>query len=464
MKTKKIAIVCIFIMLCTCFLPIDATTYFDGKSIQVEKMEKWDILSNEVTIDTVNSSVKYVFLLQNTTNTSIEQEVNIQLENTTLATKVEDVSIVVNQANVQYKKSEEGIYTFKIKAEANAVKKIEIQYKTENNLKDAKVIKYSLDNLMGKKIKALKVDIHIQEEDIPLVKAIYPYNYTFENNTISVRYYDFTVNHLTKDIIVEKDTYKDLLYGREYTFSDAEEYIIKNAKDWIKNGIALDYEKDVSGDDNRIDADAVIFRISGLESNIWHKKSVCSEIAYYSIMKQLEKDGKNDTLQYFSVERPLVKDYIHSKNYKNEEKMQEWGKMANLYEENLVGKVICIDYVESEGDKALYVNKRVNGWEKSSEETVELEEVQVSEWEILKAPVSWDEICAEARVIYVGMDIEGNKIEATEKEKIEYVNSMNADMYVRVMIYDGDITIPQRNSENVIIGLTSEVERCYCLL
>lgn len=143
-------------MLCTCFLPIYATTYFDGKSIQVEKMEKWDILSNEVTIDTVNSSVKYIFLLKNITNTSIEQEVNIQLENTTLATRVEDVSIVVNQANRQYKKSEEGIYTFKIKAEANAVKKIEIQYKTENNLKDAKVIKYSLDSLMEKKDKSFK--------------------------------------------------------------------------------------------------------------------------------------------------------------------------------------------------------------------------------------------------------------------------------------------------------------------
>lgn len=179
-------------------------------------------------------------------------------------------------------------------------------------------------------------------------------------------------------------------------------------------------------------------------------------------MKQLEKDGKNDTLQYLPSERPLVKDYIHSKNYKNEEKMQEWGIVTNLYEENLVGKVICIDYVESEGDKALYVNRSVTGGSTNPEEFLGLEEVQVSEWELLKASVSWDDICGEARVIYVGMDIEGNKIEATEKEKIEYVNSMNADMYIRVMIYDGDISA--RDSENKIINNASTVERCNCLL
>lgn len=69
-------------------------------------------------------------------------------------------------------------------------------------------------------------------EDVPLVKNIYPQCYEFENDTIIAEYYNFNVNALTQDVIIEKETYKDLLYGRENSFSDNEIAIIKNAKNW----------------------------------------------------------------------------------------------------------------------------------------------------------------------------------------------------------------------------------------
>jgi len=467
MNKRKIVMSCILIMLCFCLVPTYAVTYFVGESVQIEDTEKWEILSNEVDIDTINSKVKNVVLLRNKTNKTIEQEVPIQLEDVALSTKVENLSIKVNQAKVAYRKGEDGKVTFKIKADANAVKKIEIEYTPESPLKDAKIIKYSLESLKGKKIKAFKMDIHIQEEDIPLVKAIYPYHYTFENNTISVSYYDFTVNNLTKDVIVEKDTYKDLLYGREQEFDEAEEIIIKNARDWIKNGMTIDYEAShdkYSNYKDEIDRDKMISNIIGKECEVYQMEEVCGEIVSYAAIKQIEKDGKNTFEQSMECKRPLTVECIYPKLYKNEIVTQSGGEAENPYEERLVGKRICIDYVESEGDKPLYIYKNIAGSPYEKEGQRNEQWVRASEWEILKAPVDFDQIGYFSRRIYVGMDIEGNKIEATEKEKIEYVNSINADFYLRVMIYDGNVTIPERNPHMQTFQETRSVERNPFLL
>ena len=78
-------------------------------------------------------------------------------------------------------------------------------------LKNAKVIKYSLDSFKDKKVKKFNFDVVIPEVDVPLVKKIYPecFEYDEEEYDINVNYYDFTVNNLTKDFIIEKETYKN---------------------------------------------------------------------------------------------------------------------------------------------------------------------------------------------------------------------------------------------------------------
>lgn len=451
MKIKKIVIICIITIL-VLVINSYASNYYDGTSIDIKQMDNMEILLNEVTIDTTTSNVKNIFLIRNTSDTQIEQEVEIQLENNELATQIKDLSIVVNNLNAKYIKDENGIYKFTIKADPGAVKKIEIQYNTENNLKNARIIKYSLDSLKGKLVKALKVDIIVEEEDIPLVKAIYPYNYTFENNTISVRYYNFTVNNLTKDIIIEKDTYSDLKYSREYELNEIEQFIVENSKEWITNGISIDYTKDI--DSEYININKTISRLKGIEYNLENFNSLeesCSAILDYIEVKQLYKDGKTSKYvggfgnEYYENIRPLIKSYMYPDKYPNEDM--------------LVGKTICVEYLESEGDKDLYIQKNITGkdFDYDTDMSSALKDVKTSEWEILKAPISWEDIYGAAKIIYIGMDIDGNRIDATEQEKIEYVNMMDTDMYIRIIIYDGNVmtkhVYQNSESEEVISGI-----------
>ena len=443
MKNKKIKFVLYIVIMILLYNAVTyagiGVTYYSGESIIMENSENLEILLNEVVIDTITSKVKNTILLKNTSSNTIEQEIEIPIENTELATTVSDLSIIVNNLNAKYVKDENGIYKIKIKAEPNTVKKIEIQYKTDNDLRDAKTIKYSLNSLKGKLVKSLKVDIIIAEEDIPLVSAIYPYSYTFENNTISVRYYNFTVNNLTKDIIVEKDTYNDLLYSREHELSDKEEYIVKNARNWITNGISIDYTKDLTN--NNIDISKVLTRLSGIKYD-QYEEIIFNGIVQYVTVKQLKKDNKISMYpDMMDLNKPLVQDYINS----------------IITDNNLAGKTICVDYVESEGDKELYISKNISGKElehsDDESENKYIKEVKINEWEVLRAKVSWEDIYGASKIIFVGMDIDGNKIDATEKEKIEYVNMVNADMYMRIVIYDGKINLPDDEIGYRCIGL-----------
>lgn len=43
-----------------------------------------------------------------------------------------------------------------------------------------------------------------------------------------------------------------------------------------------------------------------------------------------------------------------------------------------------------------------------------------------------------ARIIFVGEGLNGENLYATEEEKINYINSISSDMYIRVEIYDND--------------------------
>lgn len=118
----------------------------------------------------------------------------------------------------------------------NETKKILVVYQTENDLKKAKVLKYNFEDLgLGDKIiKKAKVDIILQEKDIPLVTKVYPSHYTFKDNIISIEYYNFKVNSITKDIIVEKETIDNLLYGREIELTDIDSKILNLLPEWEK--------------------------------------------------------------------------------------------------------------------------------------------------------------------------------------------------------------------------------------
>ena len=180
-----------------------STTYLYLDAIKIED-PNIEILSNELLIDTTTSKIENTINLKNTSDKDINLDLAFPLENEQLGISIKNLVIKLNDVQVDYVKSDEGKYIVKTRISANSGKRINIEYCTENDLQKARLIKCNFDNLKGKKVGKLKVDIKIDDKNIPLVEKIYPGHYTFKDNTISIEYYNYEVNTITKDIIVKK--------------------------------------------------------------------------------------------------------------------------------------------------------------------------------------------------------------------------------------------------------------------
>ena len=443
---KKRTFICIFLIIMLLVLfqnkvkavgETNDSIYFYGEILKLKNYNGTEILLNEVDIDVGESSVENTTIIKNSTSENISTIASIKLEDEKMGIGIKNLDISINGKSQTDIKIISGNYVFNVEIPAGEAKKIVVKYQTNSNLENAKVIKYSLQSSRWKNINAFKINVKLPEEDIPLVKNIYPQCYKFEDSTITAEYYNFNVNVLTQDVIIEKETYKDLLYGRENSFSDNEIAIIKNAKDWINSGIYVDYNKYLTENSNYIkdknikivETEAVFKDLLKINENI-STKNVIESIMEYALNRQLVTNGENNiytsSIYNFSNENeweyPLTKDYI-IENSSNE-----------VY--SLKDKKICIDYVESEGDKILYVKKNVSG---GLEENTQMETVKTSEWNILRTKNSsnWSGRPETGeKIIHVGVGITGEKLNATEEEKIEYVNMINPDLYIRKVIYD----------------------------
>ena len=416
-----------------------SVTYFYGEPISIEKSENIKIISNEVKIDTENSKIENNFLIKNVSDKEVISKISIKLEDKKIATSINNLKIKINKTEITNISQEDEKYVFYVRVPANEGKKIEISYNTDNNLRNAKILKYTLDNLKSQNLKYFKIDIILPEVDVPLVSGIYPECYNFDNNIVSVEYYDFNVNSLTKDFIIEKQTYKDLLYGKEVELSDVEKEIINNAEDWITKGIVSDYSRyyneewaewytveKILQEKLKIDEDTLykMLHEDGKDEAIY-------SIIYYSLAKVFSKENLTNKYDFnfpYSVREdwrhPLTADYIE-KVFKDK---------CPLY-----GLTIAVDYIKSEGDKELYVYKHISG----SEATSIYDYIKTSEWDILKTKdrrMWYDyENRRGLKTIHINQDITGAEIEATDEEKIEYINMINPNLYARFTIYDGDV-------------------------
>ena len=373
-----------------------STTYLYLNAIKIED-SNIEILSNELLIDTTTSKIENTINLKNTSDKEIEMNLAFPLENEQLDISIKDLVIKLNDVQVEYVKGDEGKYIVKTRISANSGKKINIEYYTENNLQKARLIKCNFDNLKGKKVGKLKVDIKIDDKNIPLVEKIYPGHYTFKDNTISIEYYNYEVNTITKDIIVKKETFNNLLYGRESDLNDEERNIINT---WYTTG-------DVK-----------------VKNDYYAENSIVQNIVDY-------KKIKNGTRTNGEPSEPLLYGMNAINPYPND---------MEQYSQDLKGKNICIDFVETEDNKELYVEKVID------EKYVEGEEPQIinglvkeSERTILQTKGVNTGYSGKrgAKIIFVGQGIEGESLNATEQEKISYINQINADMYIRIEIYDG---------------------------
>lgn len=379
------------------------TTYLYMETLKIED-SNIEILSNELLIDTTTSKIENTINLKNTSNKDIEINLEFPLENEQLGISIRDLVIKLNNIQVEYVKNDEGKFIIKTRISANSGKKINIEYYTENDLQKAKIIKCNFDNLKRKKIGKLKVDVKIDDKNIPLVEKIYPGHYTFKDNIISIEYYNYEVNAITKDIIIQKETFNNLLYGRESNINDEERNIINT---WYTTG-------DIK-----------------VKKDYYPPNSIVKNIIDY---KKIKSGSKTDD----EPSEPL----LYEMNKKNPYSDREG------FEYDLMEKNICIDFVETEDGKDLYVNKVVSSEyvKYKDEEGEDVEGLQIvdelvkkSERTILQTMGMNTGYTGKrgAKIIFVGQGLDGESLNATEQEKISYINQINADMYIRIEIYDG---------------------------
>lgn len=412
----------------------NSITYYSGNSINISDLNQIEILSTEVKIDTINSIIGTSTIIKNTSNKSRQGTITLPIKNDIIETKIKTLKIIVNGVEVKYQKTDEKGYTFNIKMKPNEAKKILVVYQTENDLKKSKVIKYNFEDLgLGDKtIKKAKVDIILQEKDIPLVTKVHPGHYTLKDNIISIEYYNFKVNSITKDIIVEKDTYDNLLYGRDKELTDVDKKILNLLPDWEKNGITINYNTDCieTYAGKRLEINMLLKRLTGIkivmdengEENI--SKNIKCIVKYYMIKKILN-DNNNKYIDSFSDVYELNNSNILLKDIILQ-------NCTNSKELPLLGKVVCIDYVLTTNGEELYVNKTTDS---SSEYNIIKELTKKDELTIITTNLYINAKAQEtgAKLIFLGKDID-----ATDEEKVEYVNMINADMYIRTMLYNGE--------------------------
>ncbi len=449
-KIRRIIVILLLLMVAFMVKKVNASTsstVYTGEIPLIEKIEDIEIVSNEVNVDVNTSKVTNQLIIKNIKNEDLVTKITAKLEDKKTGFSIKDLVIKVNNLEIKNIEKEEDNYIFNVKIKSNEYEKIEINYTTENDLKNAKAIKYSLDNYKGKKVKKFNIDLTIPEEDIPLVKKIYPecYDFNEESKKISVCYYDFTINNLTKDFIVQKETWNNLIYGEDVIKDDLQAALYKNARELMSTDLDVKWDRYIVGlylegdfveyrfDENRYIANYFNIKIPEITedsySSVYSTPLEHDSILSYVIYKQAKYDNlktvKDTIVAKYDGVCPLTKNIVDRYSYSD----------ANG---NIVDKKICIDYVRSEGDKELYIGSR--------RFLAEPPKRRFDEFELLIKRDSgegggihyWYGPEYTYRTINIGLDINGNEIDATEEEKVEFINKIGADLYIRKVIYDGN--------------------------
>ena len=413
------------------------STVFIGEPIVLDNYEDVEITLNEVEINEETSEVKNIHLFTNLSDTTITRKASIKLEDSFSKFTINSLKIVVNGCEIKEISKEGDNYNFSFQIPPNEGKKIEITYKTDNDLQNAKIIKYTMDSIKGRKIKLYKINVILSKYDIPLVQKIWPGAYKFENNVVSTEYFDFTVNNLTSSFIIQKETYKNLKYGDDSEKLNEEEgyshkYIINHAKEIIDNGFEIFYE---DSNPNMVDRYKTWINLTKKEKH--YITNAAESIYEYTLALLLENKGKIYYSNEYSNEKESNISMATFPDYcLTSQILRKLDKDCYLntdwYDYNLYGKKVAINYFETEGNKKLYVKLNVTG---GIEDDGDYQLISKNEWSILRANTFGNRTLG-CQYIYVNSDIDGNKLDITEKEIIDFVNMMNIDLYVRVLIYD----------------------------
>ncbi len=450
MKKIVISVMLLLTMLLICgnSYASSGSTVFIGEPIILDDYTDIEISYNKIDINEDTSEIKNEHIFTNTSDKTITRKATIKLEDSYSKLTINSLKIIVNGLEISKVDKDGDNYSFYFQILPNEGKKIDVSYKTDSNLQDAKIIKYTMDKLKGKEVKLFQLNIIMNKYDIPLVEKIWPGAYDFNNNTVSVEYFNFNVNNLTSKIIMQKETYKSAKYGENAeVYNERDLYIIENAKDLIDNGVVIKGNGGTRGQEVYSNSGKKLDYENRLDGNY---NGIAKTIYYYIYGIQLIKENK----QYLdNGNEEKMSDLNWLIDYSSQCCLTNY-ILSNGDAEGIVtyidgdrcyrtpGKKVAINYYETEQNKTLYIYKNLD----NSGHQVEARNDYVirSEWDILRTNEDANVYKYDYQPIFVNSDIDGNKIDITEKEILDFVNMINVDVYLRNVIYD------KRNEDDYI--------------
>ena len=467
-KYVLIAVLFMLFILATNVEASTGATIFIGEPILLDNYNNIEISYNRVEINEETSEISNVQLFTNLSSEKVTKKATIKLEDTYSGLTINSLKILVNGLEIENIEKIGDEYVFYFEISPNEGKKIDITYKTDSNLQNAKIIKYTMDKLSGKEVKLFQINVKLSKYDIPLVKRIWPGAYEFENEAIGTEYVDFKVNNLTSSFIIQKETYRNLKYG-EYaeSLSNIDDYILSNAKRFI-DGNMEEFENIESYNIETILSNIVNNRdYSQKEDSI---NIALKSVVEYALLNKLSKDNNLFYTNKYGNTLTRIRSFNNIDDYcltyqiyciKLINEFSPFNDKNGEEKKYASGKMVAINYYETEQGKNLYVEKDTSNSghimeviEHNPEKVVTM---QRDEYSILRTVVAGgtpSDLNRGIKKVYVNSDIDGNKIEISESEIIQFVNMMNVELYIRIILYD-----PSESYPDIKVGYYKDKEK-----
>ena len=445
---------------------ITGSTIFIGEPVILDSYDNIEITQIREEINEETSEIKSMQLFTNTSSKLLTKRASVKLEDDYYNYTINSLKIIINDIEISEITKEGNNYIFYFQILPNESKKIEVSYKTDNSLQNAKVIKYTMDSIKGKNVKLFQINVKLSKYDIPLVEKIWPGAYEFEKNTISTEYFDFTVNNLTSSFIIQKETYYNLKYGdNSENLSELDEYVLQHAKEFIDGNLPY-YDTDKQKYYSWYYLENTLTQWA-LGREYDHNVDKINNTIKCLMSYCLILDAHDKNVLYITDDS----DYVYTLfNYTNNNKYCLASLICNYYtkdaynygeydNKSAVGKMVAINYYESEQGKELYVDKDTTNSEHSVMVPREFFVLtKRDEYSILRTKVANGAPLSEfnngIKKVYVNSDIDGNKIDISEEEIIQFLNMVNVDLYIRIVLYD-----PSEQYPNVQAGYYTDASK-----
>ncbi len=389
------------------------------------------VVYHEAEIDMVQSTVTCATLYYNAGSTPLTAQT--ALPTGELAPSQSEITAQLDGSDVPLTN---GVLTHTVPAEGYQT--VRFSYHTAEALSGARLLSYDFSSLdHGTNIGKLSVTVHFDERDIPLIQSVFPPNYTYHDSSINVTLYDFAVTSLLHRVLLERETLRDLRYGREYEPTKYQAPLLANYETWYRDGLPFDEMALVSTNVSDLFLQACGLAVGAEEYELdryytsidfygWDnsRAALFGRMFQYLVLRMRLRLGLSAELDRFTMnDCSLLQDYCDEQAGTAEEKQICVVEFAS--NPSLQGQPLYVGRTEEYGGET--------SWEK------------VSELQILQTDITGTHKDLSRRYSLVKLMPE----QTDDPEAVAALaNALNASLYVRQMLYDNrDGSLPKTHTE-----------------